>query len=79
MSHTHTAALRAVPADSVSKLALHLSVMTLAVILALLTLYTVFLDQGMLLSPVVGKVASTANYLHELAHDGRHLLGAPCH
>jgi hypothetical protein len=50
-----------------------------AVILALVTLYAVFLDQGQLLSPVLGKVAATANYLHELAHDGRHLLGAPCH
>jgi hypothetical protein len=50
-----------------------------AVLLALLTLYAVFLDQGQLLSPVLGKVAATANYLHELAHDGRHLLGAPCH
>ena len=50
-----------------------------AVLLALVVLYAVFLDQGTLLSPVMGKVASTANYLHELAHDGRHLLGAPCH
>ncbi len=50
-----------------------------AVILALVALYAVFLDQGQLLSPVLGKVAATANYLHELAHDGRHLLGAPCH
>jgi hypothetical protein len=50
-----------------------------AVIIALLTLYAVFLDQGQLLSPVMGKVATTANYIHELAHDGRHLLGAPCH
>jgi hypothetical protein len=51
----------------------------LAVIVALVVLYAVFLDQGQLLSPVMGKVAATANYLHELAHDGRHLLGAPCH
>lgn len=50
-----------------------------AVVLALLALYAVFLDQGQLLSPVMGKVAASANYLHELAHDGRHLLGAPCH
>jgi hypothetical protein len=50
-----------------------------AVILALLTLYAVFLDPGQLLSPVMGKVATTANYIHEFAHDGRHLLGAPCH
>ncbi|MGZ6827561.1 MAG: CbtB domain-containing protein [Mycobacteriales bacterium] len=27
----------------------------------------------------MGKLAASANYLHELAHDGRHLLGAPCH
>ena len=50
-----------------------------AVIVALIALYAVFLDQGQLLSPVLGKLASTANYLHEFAHDGRHLLGAPCH
>ena len=50
-----------------------------AVVLALLALYAVFLDQGQLLSPVMGKVAVAANYLHEFAHDGRHLLGAPCH
>jgi hypothetical protein len=51
----------------------------IAVILALVVLYAVFLDQGQLLTPALGKVAATANYLHELAHDGRHLLGAPCH
>lgn len=50
-----------------------------AVLLALVVLYAVMLDQGTLLSPVLGKVAATANYLHELAHDGRHLLGAPYH
>jgi hypothetical protein len=50
-----------------------------ALILALVTLYAVFLDQGQLLSPVMGKVAVTMNYVHEFAHDGRHLLGAPCH
>ena len=38
---------------------------SIAVALALLTLYAVFLGQG--------------TYLHEFAHDGRHLLGAPCH
>jgi Probable cobalt transporter subunit (CbtB) len=50
-----------------------------AVIVALLALYAVFLDQGALLSPALGRLASTANYIHEFAHDGRHLLGAPCH
>jgi hypothetical protein len=26
-----------------------------------------------------GMVDSTGSYLHELFHDGRHLVGAPCH
>ncbi|MBC9723841.1 CbtB-domain containing protein [Streptomyces sp. TRM68367] len=50
-----------------------------AVILALVALDAVFLDQGALLSPVLGKVATSANYVHEFAHDGRHLLAGPCH
>ena len=50
-----------------------------AVIVALVALYAVVLDQGMLLSPVMGKLSATMNYVHELVHDGRHLLGAPCH
>ena len=50
-----------------------------AVIVALVALYAVFLDQGQLLSPVMGKLATSMNYIHEFAHDGRHLLGAPCH
>ena len=62
-----------------SRAALAVLVTSAAVLLALVTLYAVFLDQGQLLSPALGKVAATANYLHELAHDGRHLLGAPCH
>ena len=56
-----------------------LTIVAGAVIVALLALYAVFLDQGQLLSPALGQVSMTANYLHELAHDGRHLLGAPCH
>ncbi|MFJ8819620.1 CbtB-domain containing protein [Amycolatopsis thermoflava] len=51
----------------------------LAVAIALLALYAIFLDQGALLSPVLGDLASTMNYVHEFAHDGRHLLAAPCH
>lgn len=50
-----------------------------AVILALVALDAVFLDQGALLSPVLGKVAVSANYVHEFVHDGRHLLVGPCH
>ena len=43
--------------------------------LALGMLYTVTLDNGFLSS----HVASSGMYLHELFHDGRHLLGVPCH
>lgn len=43
-----------------------------AAIIALVALYAVFLDQGTLIS-------ATGDYLHEFAHDGRHLFGAPCH
>jgi hypothetical protein len=46
---------------------------------ALVALFVVLLDQGQLLSPVLGEVARTANYVHEFTHDARHLLGAPCH
>ena len=77
MSQTQSATQ--VAARPIAQTALHGVVAAVAVIVALLALYAVFLDQGTLLSPVMGKVATTANYLHELAHDGRHLLGAPCH
>ncbi len=50
-----------------------------AAVIAVLTLYAVLLDQGALLSPALGEAAARANYLHELAHDARHVLGAPCH
>ena len=43
-----------------------------AVIIALIALYAVFIDNGSL-------VSATGSYLHEFAHDGRHLFGAPCH
>jgi len=28
---------------------------------------------------VLGKLSSANNYVHEFFHDGRHLLGLPCH
>lgn len=65
--------------QSVARQGITAAITGIAVILALVVLYAVFLDQGQLLTPALGKVASSANYLHELAHDGRHLLGAPCH
>lgn len=42
-------------------------------------LFAVLFDNGALLTPVLGEAAGSANYLHELFHDGRHLLGTPCH
>jgi hypothetical protein len=44
-----------------------------------LTLYAVLFDNGALLVPLLGEAAKTQNYLHELFHDGRHVLGVPCH
>ena len=40
-------------------------------VLLLLTIYLVQYDQGAL--------SQTGSFLHELMHDGRHLLGVPCH
>ena len=42
---------------------------------ALGLLYTVTFDNGLLSS----QVSTSSMYLHELFHDGRHLLGVPCH
>jgi len=47
----------------------------LALVLALATLYAVTFDNGLLSS----QVSSSSMFLHELFHDGRHLLGVPCH
>lgn len=41
------------------------------VLLALLMLYLVGFDQG--------AISRSGMFLHELMHDGRHLLGVPCH
>ncbi|WP_113704081.1 CbtB domain-containing protein [Nonomuraea lactucae] len=42
-----------------------------AVPVLLLLAYLVLMDNG--------AVSQAGTYLHELLHDGRHLLGAPCH
>ena len=47
--------------------------------LALVLLYAVLLDQGALIQPFAGKLSGMSMFLHEFAHDARHLLGAPCH
>ena len=50
-----------------------------ALIVFLLAVYAVGYDQGALLQPLLGAASRSMNYMHELMHDGRHLLGFPCH
>ena len=51
----------------------------LAVGLLGLLLVGVGYEQGLLVQLFLGGAADTGNLLHELFHDGRHLLGFPCH
>jgi hypothetical protein len=67
MMSAPTPAQVAVPAVSPRLFAVAL----LAVGLLLLLAYLVAFDQG--------AVSRSGMYLHELMHDGRHLLGVPCH
>jgi len=46
-----------------------------ALALALTALYAVTFDNGFLSS----QVSTSSMFLHEIFHDGRHLLGVPCH
>ncbi|MCW4352790.1 CbtB-domain containing protein [Hoyosella sp. YIM 151337] len=59
-----------VPAHSESTIGAYL-VSAAVVGAAMLALYLVGFDQGAL--------SGTGMFLHELMHDGRHLLGVPCH
>jgi len=45
----------------------------------LLALFLLLSASGDLLVPLLGRAAGPFDYLHEFAHDGRHLLGVPCH
>ena len=47
--------------------------------LLLAALFILLLATGELLVPLIGQAAMVTDYLHEFAHDGRHLLGVPCH
>ncbi len=42
-------------------------------------LFVLLSASGELLVPLLGQAAGVADYMHEFAHDGRHLLGVPCH
>ena len=50
-----------------------------ALALLLLALFLLLSASGDLLVPLLGRAAGPFDYLHEFAHDGRHLLGVPCH
>lgn len=67
IAHPQSRALPAPVTDSLLTVLVTVGV----VLLALLTLYLVGFDQG--------AVSRSGMYLHELMHDGRHLLGLPCH
>lgn len=47
--------------------------------LLLLALFVLLSASGTLLAPLLGQAAGVTDYLHEFAHDGRHLLAVPCH
>jgi hypothetical protein len=51
----------------------------LTVGLLLAMLFMLLMASGELLFPLLGQAAGVADYLHEFAHDGRHLLAVPCH
>ena len=51
--------------------------LTVALLLAML--FVLLSASGALLAPLLGQAAWVTDYLHEFAHDGRHLLGVPCH
>lgn len=64
-----TQAIRTLEAPAVSPRLLLLAAATVAGLLLLA--YLVTFDQG--------AISQSGMYLHELMHDGRHLLGVPCH
>ena len=51
----------------------------LTLALLLLALFLLLSASGALLAPLLGQAAGVTDYLHEFAHDGRHLLAVPCH
>lgn len=51
----------------------------LSAALLFVTFFMVMSASGDLLVPYAGEISAATDYLHELAHDGRHILGVPCH
>lgn len=63
----------AVPLPQVATLPLW--VLGALAVAALTVMWLVGFDNGQL----TGALDSTGSYVHELFHDGRHVLGVPCH
>lgn len=51
----------------------------LTTLLLLAMLFVLLSASGDLLVPLLGQAATATDYVHEFAHDGRHLLAVPCH
>ncbi len=51
----------------------------LTLALLLVALFMLLSASAALFAPLLGQAAGPFDYLHEFAHDGRHLLGVPCH
>lgn len=49
------------------------------VALAVALWWVVVFENSQLLDLVGAQSAAAGNFFHELFHDGRHLLGVPCH
>ncbi|WP_207956928.1 CbtB-domain containing protein [Rubrobacter tropicus] len=47
--------------------------------LFVVALFLLLFASGALLAPLLGQAAGATDCLHELAHDGRHLMAVPCH
>ena len=66
-----------IPQEEISLLGWVGTALLAALLLAML--FVLLSASGQLLVPLLGQAADVTNYLHEFAHDGRHLLGVPCH
>lgn len=55
------------------------TLLVIAVLLALFGFYVVTIDQGQILSFFQGQQAFDLNWMHEFTHDARHASGIPCH
>ncbi|GIU84020.1 MAG: hypothetical protein KatS3mg008_0795 [Acidimicrobiales bacterium] len=52
---------------------------SVSLLIMIAVMWLVAFDNGQVLHLVGAKAAAAGNWLHEVFHDGRHLLGVPCH